>query len=96
MSAPPSFRAVSVDEQDCPNPCPPRFVKSQIYCDPRVFKVIDDHAIDVSTLFIKRQPFLVSQLLYVYFLAIYIKININDYYYYFEIMLFSYCFIGIM
>ena len=48
MSAPGSFRAMPVDPQDRPNPCPPRFVKQQIYADPRVFKAIDSHAIDVS------------------------------------------------
>lgn len=46
MSTPQSFQCESVNPQTQPAPAPPRYVKRQIYTDPRVFDHIDSHAIN--------------------------------------------------
>ena len=48
MATPSNFTLRAVDMRDMPPPAPPRFVKKQIYSDPRVFEPIDTHAINVS------------------------------------------------
>ena len=48
MSAPPNFDPHPMGRDTQPAPAPPRYLKHQIYADPRVFKHIDDHAINVS------------------------------------------------
>ena len=48
MSAPPGFVVEPTPAHLCPHPGPPRFVKSQIYTEPSVFKAIDKYAVNVS------------------------------------------------
>jgi len=50
MSTPSSFFLEPANPAMRPAPSPPRFLKRQIYNDASVFKHIDDHAINVSTL----------------------------------------------
>ena len=48
MGTPRDFELDPIDPRSRPNPAPPRYLKRQIYTDPKVFKVIDKHAVDVS------------------------------------------------
>ena len=51
MSTPPSFNPQPIGAQGgLPPPAPPRYLKHQIYTDPVVFKHIDDHSINVSSI----------------------------------------------
>ena len=49
MSVPNDFRLDPMSGQDGPPPKPPRYLKTQIYTNVKVFKPIDDHAVNVST-----------------------------------------------
>ena len=52
MSTPSSFYLETPNPASRPPPFPPKFFKRQIYNDPSVFKVIDDHSINVRYLYI--------------------------------------------
>ena len=47
---PSNFDLLPVSVASRPKPSPPAYLKRQIYSDPSVFKLIDDHAINVSIL----------------------------------------------
>ena len=46
MTAPAGFQPERPELHTQPHPAPPRYIKTQIYADARVFKHIDDHAIN--------------------------------------------------
>jgi len=48
MFAPASFVLDPIPVAKATSPSPPKHVKSQIYRDIRVFKVVDDYAIKIS------------------------------------------------
>lgn len=55
MSTPQSFNPQPVGAQGgLPLPQPPKYLKHEIYSDPSVFKHIDDHSINVSTVLFSK------------------------------------------
>ena len=47
---PRDFELDPIDPSTHPHPAPPRYLKPDIYRDPKVFELIDKHAVSVSKL----------------------------------------------